>query len=151
MRVPLTALLAVVLVVTLMLTPALARMGVGIVAGEPSGFAFKWWSEGATGVDAVTGWSLDDGDFYAHCDYLWHREFEDVEIGGTVPLYFGVGARLLLRDDDDSKVGVRIPVGVDYLFDNGRFDVFVEIAPIFNFVPETEFDLSGGVGARFYF
>jgi hypothetical protein len=151
MRTLCQAVLSVAVAVVLLAAPALARTGIGIIAGEPSGFSFKWWSEGTTAVDAVTGWSLDEGDFYVHCDYLWHREFEDVEIGGTVPLYFGVGARLLLRDDDDAKVGVRIPVGVDYLLDKGRFDVFVEIAPIFNFVPETEFDLSGGVGARFYF
>lgn len=143
--------LAVIVIVALAVSPAAAGIGVGVFAGEPSGFSFKWWGDGSTAVDAVTGWSLGDADFYAHCDYLWHRMIEDKEIGGSVPLYYGIGARLLLRDGDDSKIGVRIPVGLDFLFDNGRFDVFVEVAPIFNFVPETEFDLSGGVGARFYF
>lgn len=151
MRAPCSMGLAITILATLALSPAVAGMGVGIVAGEPSGFSFKWWGDGGTAVDAVTGWSLDEADFYVHCDYLWHRVIEDTEIGGSVPLYYGIGARLLLRDDDDSKIGVRIPIGLDYLFDGGRFDVFVEIAPIFNFVPETEFDLSGGVGARFYF
>ena len=130
---------------------ALAGVGVGIVAGEPSGFSFKWWDGGETAIDAVTGWSLGDGDFYAHADYLWHRVIEDKEIPGSVPLYFGVGARLLLRDEEDSKIGVRIPIGLDYLFEDGRFDVFIEIAPVFNIVPDTEFDLTGGIGARYYF
>jgi hypothetical protein len=151
MRALRSATVAVVLVLAFLSVSSPAKIGVGIMAGEPTGFSFKWWSDGATGVDAATGWSLEDDDFYVHCDYLWHREFEDNEIGGTVPLYFGIGGRLLLRDDEDSKVGVRIPIGVDYILGDGRFDVFVEIAPIFNFVPETEFDLSGGVGARFYF
>ena len=151
MRVLCPIVVVMVLFVAVAPTQASTRMGVGIVAGEPSGFSFKWWLDESTAVDAVSGWSLDDGDFYAHVDYLWHRSVEDVEIGGSVPVYYGIGGRLLLRDDDDSKLGVRIPIGVDYLFDGGRFDVFVEIAPIFNFVPETEFDLSGGVGARFYF
>jgi hypothetical protein len=131
--------------------PALAGIGVGIIAGEPSGFSFKWWADDDTAVDAVTGWSLDNSHFYVHCDYLWHRAIEDVDIGGTAPLYYGIGARLLLRDDGDSKVGVRVPIGLDYVFDNGRFDIFIEIAPIFNVMPDTDFDLSGGVGARFYF
>ena len=151
MRVLCPMILAAVILTTLAPSPAWAGMGVGIIAGDPSGFSFKWWADDGTAVDAVTGWSLGDGDFYAHCDYLWHRTIEDLEIGGSAPLYYGIGARLLLRDDDDSKLGVRIPIGLDYLFDNGRFDIFVEIAPIFNVVPETEFDLSGGVGARFYF
>lgn len=151
MRVLCSVCLALIVLATAALSPAVAEVGVGIIAGEPSGFSFKWWMDDGTAVDAVTGWSLADGDFYAHCDYLWHRVIEDEDIGGSVPLYYGVGARILLRDEDDSKFGVRIPIGLDYLFDNGRFDVFVEIAPIFNFVPDTEFDLSGGVGARFYF
>ncbi len=151
MRVLCSMFLVVVVLGTLALSTAVAGVGVGVFAGEPSGFSFKWWGEGSTAVDAMTGWSLDDADFYVHCDYLWHRMIEDKEIGGSVPLYYGIGARLLLRDGDDSKIGLRIPIGLDFLFDNGRFDVFVELAPIFNFAPETEFDLSGGVGARFYF
>ncbi len=128
-----------------------ARVGVGVVAGEPTGLSFKWWQDGGTAIDMATGWSLSENDLYVHADYLWHRLIEDKEIGGSVPLYYGIGARVLLRDDEDSKAGVRIPVGLDLTFDDGRFDVFVEIAPIFNLVPDTEFDLSGGVGARFWF
>ena len=151
MRVLCPMILVAVILVALIPSPALAGIGVGIIAGEPSGFAFKWWAEDGTAVDAVTGWSLGDGDFYVHADYLWHRVIEDIEIGGDVPLYYGIGARLLLREDEDSKIGVRIPIGLDFLIDNGRFDIFVEIAPVFNVMPETDFDLSGGVGARFYF
>ena len=151
MRVLCPMILAVVVLAALVPSPALADIGVGIIAGEPSGFALKWWAEDGTAVDAVTGWSLADSDFYAHADYLWHRVVEDLEIGGSVPLYYGIGARLLLREGGDSKIGVRIPIGLDFLIDNGRFDIFVEIAPVFNVMPETDFDLSGGVGARFYF
>ena len=151
MRALCSMILVAVILVALAPSPAGADMGVGIVAGEPSGFSFKWWAEDGTAVDAVTGWSLTDGEFYVHCDYLWHREIEDVEVGGSVPLHYGIGARLLLREDGKSKVGVRIPIGLNYLFENGRFGIFVEIAPIFNVVPETEFDVSGGVGARFHF
>ena len=151
MRILCPMILAAVILVALIPSPVRADIGVGIIAGEPSGLAFKWWAEDGTAVDAVTGWSLGDGDFYVHGDYLWHRVIEDLEIGGSVPLYYGIGARLLLREDKDSKIGVRIPIGLDFLLDDGRFDIFVEIAPIFNVIPETDFSLSGGVGARFYF
>ena len=151
MRVLCPMILVAVILVALIPSPALAGIGVGIIAGEPSGFAFKWWAEDGTAVDAVTGWALGGGDFYIHGDYLWHRVIEDLDIGGSVPLYYGIGARLLLREDEDSKIGVRIPIGLDFLIDNGRFDIFVEIAPIFNVIPDTDFSLSGGVGARFYF
>lgn len=143
--------LAVLTVTAAASPPAGARAGVGVVAGEPTGLSFKWWQDRGTALDMATGWSLSANDLYVHADYLWHRLIEDEEIGGSVPLYYGIGARVLLRDDEDSKAGVRIPVGLDFTFDDGRFDVFVEIAPIFNLVPDTEFDLSGGVGARFWF
>ena len=151
MRVLRSTVLALLLLVTLALPAAHARLGVGIIAGEPSGFSVKRWLDEETAIDGAIGWSLSDGDIYIHADYLWHRTIEDTKIGGVAPVYYGVGARLLLQDGDDSKIGIRIPGGLDYLLGDGRFDVFVEIAPIFNFVPETEFDLSIGVGARYYF
>lgn len=151
MRVLCPMILAAVILAALIPSPARADIGIGIIAGEPTGFSFKWWNDDDTAIDAAVGWSLGDNDFYAHCDYLWHRMIEDEKIGGSAPLYYGIGARIILGDEKASKFGVRIPIGVDYRFDNGRFDVFVEIAPVFNVLPETDFDLSGGVGARFYF
>ena len=151
MRVLYPMILAAVILTMLAPLPAGADVGIGLIAGEPTGFSFKWWNEGGTAIDMATGWSLGDNNFYIHGDYLWHRVIEDEKIGGSAPIYFGIGARMILRDEKDSKFGVRIPIGLDYLFDNGRFDVFVEIAPIFNVIPKTDFDLSGGVGVRYYF
>jgi len=89
---------------------------------------------------------------YLHGDYLWHRyELDPEEFEGTLPYYFGVGCRVLLHEGNDSRLGVRLPIGLDYLFEGGRFDVFIEVAPVLDLVPDTDFDLSGGVGARFYF
>ena len=81
---------------------AAADVGVGVIAGEPTGLSFKWWHEGGTAVDLATGWSISRNDLYVHADYLWHRVIDDEEIGGRVPVYFGVGGRALLRDDVDS-------------------------------------------------
>ena len=68
----------------------------------------------------------------------------------------GGGDLAALREKKDRGEAMKAltagaPVVTRRLFDDGRFDVFVEIAPIFNFVPDTDFDFSGGVGARFYF
>jgi hypothetical protein len=68
-----------------------------------------------------------------------------------VPYYCGIGARILLRDGHDSRFGVRIPIGLDYVFEDARIDVFIEVAPIVNLIPDTEFNLTDGVGARFWF
>jgi hypothetical protein len=42
-------------------------------------------------------------------------------------------------------------VGLDYVFGEQPFDVFVEFAPILDLVPETELDWSGAIGIRYYF
>jgi hypothetical protein len=132
---------------------AVARVGLGVMAGEPTGLSLKIWGDGRHALDGAAGWSIgEDGWLYMHGDYLWHRyDLDPDEFRGTVPYYFGVGGRLLLHEGDESRVGVRFPIGLDYLFENGRFDVFVEVAPVLDLVPETNFTLSGGVGARFYF
>jgi hypothetical protein len=129
------------------------RVGVGIAAGEPTGISLKAWSDGTQAIAAAAGWSLRKGDWlYLHCDYLMHSyELDVAEFDGSAPYYFGVGGRVLLREGAESRVGIRVPLGIDYLFENGLFDVFVEIAPILDIIPETSFAFSGGAGIRFYF
>jgi hypothetical protein len=132
---------------------AASSVGLGVMAGEPTGLTVKVWNGSRHALDGAAGWSIGEGGrLYLHGDYLWHRyELDPDEFEGTVPYYFGVGCRVLLHEDDESRFGVRFPIGLDYLFDNGRFDVFIEVAPVLDLVPETDFDLSGGVGARYYF
>jgi hypothetical protein len=74
-----------------------------------------------------------------------------MDFGARAPFYYGIGARFVSHENDDARIGLRAPLGIDYMFDNGRFDIFMEIVPIFNVMPETDFDLGGGIGARFYF
>lgn len=152
----LTSTVAVVLLVLLGVSDdgvAAPRVGLGVMAGEPTGLTLKVWGNSRQAFDAAAGWAIGEGGWvYLHGDYLWHRyEFDPEEFEGTVPYYFGVGCRVLLHEGDDSRVGVRFPIGLDYLFESGRFEVFIEVAPVLDLAPETDFDLSGGVGARYYF
>ncbi|MDZ7681303.1 MAG: hypothetical protein U5J63_06195 [Fodinibius sp.] len=41
-------------------------------------------------------------------------------------------------------------MGVNYLFEDSPIGLFFEVAPIFNIVPSTDFDVDGGIGVRFY-
>ena len=129
------------------------RVGFGIMAGEPTGISVKAWSSGASAIAGAAGWSLRKGDWlYLHGDYLLHSyELDAADFEGSLPYYFGVGGRVLLREGAESRVGIRIPLGIDYISESGRFDVFFEIAPILDVVPETKFAFGGGAGIRFYF
>jgi hypothetical protein len=128
-------------------------IGLGIIAGEPTGLSLKMWVGDRDAVDVAVGWSLgEEGWFYGHCDYLHHwYDLDPEEVEGTLPYYVGIGCRIRLRDGDNSKLGIRIPIGLDYVFPDKRFDVFMEVAPILNLIPETEFDWSGGIGVRYWF
>ncbi|MBP2681688.1 MAG: hypothetical protein H6Q78_1551, partial [Candidatus Krumholzibacteriota bacterium] len=45
----------------------------------------------------------------------------------------------------------RVPVGLTYIFDGAPLDIFFEIVPILDLIPDTEFDANAAIGIRFYF
>ncbi len=136
-------------------SPAMAEggnFGLGIIVGEPTGFVGKLFLSSRNAIDFALAWSLDDNNYmHVHGDYLFHNFFllEDVE--GEFAWYLGIGGRVVLVDDHDDHVGVRFPVGLTYLFANTRFDAFLELVPIMDVAPDTDFDLEGAIGGRFYF
>ncbi len=123
------------------------RVALGVMVGEPTGLTGKVWLAPATAVDAGLSWSLVHHDrFHLHADYLHHDYGLFAVDRGFLPLYYGVGGRLLL--DHRNRLGVRVPVGLSYLTDTRRFEFFMEIAPTVDLVPDPEFDVGGALGAR---
>jgi hypothetical protein len=126
--------------------------GAGIIVGEPTGLDGKFWLTSATAVQSAVAWSTsDNANLHFTFDYTVHKwGLIDVE-RGSLPLYFGVGGRLRLRDDRDDDVGIRIPVGLDYQFANDPFDIFLEVVPIMDLAPDTDFSVNLALGARWFF
>ena len=126
------------------------NVGIGVILGEPTGLSAKLWNN--TAFDLGVAWSFSgNGHFHIHGDYLFHR-FGIFDVSkGALPLYFGVGARMLFRDEADDNIGVRFPIGIEYYFDDLPLAVFVEIVPILDLAPSSDFDINGGLGGRFYF
>ena len=124
-------------------------MGAGIVVGEPTGVSVKSWISSNDAFDAGIAWSLSNGWFHLHADYLRHSfGLIPVEVG-QLPLYYGAGA--VLGIGSEFSLGVRIPLGISYLFDDVPMDVFIEIAPTLWLIPETSFTVQGGIGVRYWF
>lgn len=131
--------------------------GLGAITGEPTGLSVKHWLDDLRAIDAALGWSFEGRtSLQVHADWLWHN-FEVFPVDrGMLPLYFGVGGRFkdgTGRKGDSSKdrVGVRVPVGVAYHFDNIPLELFGEIVPILDFSPSTKLNLNAAVGARWFF
>jgi hypothetical protein len=148
--------LLLLIVLTLLLPATSARaqqgLGVGVFVGEPSGLSLKTWLSRATAFDAAAAWSFeDDGYFHVHGDFLVHN-YNVFRVGkGAMPLYYGVGGRILNRTNNTLNVGVRLPVGAEYLFSGGPFDVYVEVVPVLDLTPESTVDVNASMGARYFF
>ena len=136
--------------------------GLGVIVGEPTGLSAKAWIRPDQAIDAAAAWSFSENDsFQFHLDYLFHK-FDLLKIDaatGRLPLYFGVGARVKLKDhdnphgrnEDDALVGVRVPLGLALLFAKAPVELFAEIVPILDVVPDSDFAVNGAFGARWYF
>ena len=68
---------------------------------------------------------------------------------GKLPIYVGIGGRVVLADNP--SFGIRIPVGIDYLFADAPIDIFLELVPIMDLSPKTDFGIGGGIGIRYWF
>jgi hypothetical protein len=131
------------------------NFGLGLVAGEPSGLSWKYWQGSANAFDGTVAWSFfDAGYFRANAGYLWHN-YRAIEVEqGRMPLYCGIGATLWgghFRDHHGANIGIRGVVGLEYIFQDAPFDIFLELAPTMDIVPATGLWLQGGLGSRFYF
>jgi len=124
--------------------------GVGIIIGEPTGFSFKHWTSSTTAIDAAIAWSfINEGAFHIHADYLLHS-FRLINVPeGKLPFYYGIGGRL--KTSDEARLGVRVPLGLAYIFQTAPVDIFLEVVPILDFIPKTDFRINAALGARYYF
>lgn len=125
-------------------------MGLGVIVGEPTGLTVKTWLAPSTAFNLAVAWSFESEDaLHLHGDYLIHNYNTFPVSKGALPFYYGLGARLKL-EDHDSAVGLRVPVGVEYLFRNDPIDLFFEVVPILDVTPATELGLNVAVGARYF-
>lgn len=132
------------------------QLGLGAIIGAPTGVSVAYKLSSRNMIDGAFGWSLgDDVNYHIHGDYLFLKpnafQIDDI----PMDIYFGVGARIKDRDtndkDDDFRLGVRVPIGIHYQFDDPTIEVFGELAPILDLIESTTLDFNLGLGARFWF
>jgi hypothetical protein len=157
-----------IVLVTLLMTVSSLRaeegLGVGVIVGEPTGLSVKKWISPTHAIDAALAWSFSGNDsVQIHSDYLFHNfgVLRTDSSEGRLPLYYGLGARVKLKgdnndndrhdNDNDVRVGLRIPFGISYLFAQAPLDIFAEVVPVLDVVPDSDVDINVALGARFYF
>jgi hypothetical protein len=125
--------------------------GLGIIVGQPTGLSAKYWLSSNNALDFGLGYSFEKNSRMSlHVDYLFHARnlFNTSE---NISLHYGPGGRLRLVEDGESRLGVRFDVGLTWVPRNSPVDVFLEIAPLLDIIPETKFSFNGGIGVRYYF
>ena len=128
---------------------AAADVAGGLIIGDPTGFTLKAWQDRRHAWDLGMGWSTGANDrLNLKLDYTIHQyDVLDVE-RGQAPVYFGVGVHARFNPDE---LGVRVPVGINYLFADAPVGVFGELAPTMLVSPDTEFQMALAVGVRYHF
>ncbi len=128
-------------------------VGLGVIVGEPTGLSLKSWMSASTAFNLAAAWSFEEyGAFQVHLDYVFHHPRL---LESNLPFYYGLGGRLKLKDsggnDSDAHLGIRLPLGLAYLFREAPLDFFIEVVPVLDLAPETVVNLNAALGMRFYF
>jgi hypothetical protein len=138
--------------------------GIGIILGSPTGFTTKFIMTQRSAIAANIGWSLGDNPrLHFTCDYQflfptvlrWTDDMsgEQKEIKNLIP-YIGIGGRFKFKENEPANeaelnIGLRLGGGAEYKI--SKFGIFLEIYPVVNILPSTDYDIEGGLGTRIYF
>ena len=139
-----------VIIIVISFNTAFAQkdFGIGIIAGDPTGLSAKLYTGSNNAFDFAAAWSFKGpGHLLLQADYVWHSSLSRTS-SGMFALYYGIGGRIIFSNDPN--VGVRVPIGIDYIFSSAPIDIFAEIVPVLDLIPSTDFDLNGGIGVRFW-
>lgn len=125
-------------------------IGLGGQIGEPSGVTLKVYNPRSVSYDVLAAWDLDDF-FFLNAHALYERHLGDTP---NVHFFFGPGGFIGVNDrprgeEDDAVAGISGTFGLDFLIE--RFEIYGQITPRLEVVPETEGDIGGGLGLRYYF
>ncbi len=124
--------------------------GIGFMLGTPTGLSASLPIGGTNAFNATLGYDLGGGpNLYMQAAYVWiAKDIIPVDVG-SVSAYYGPGAFVFASRD--AALGIQVIGGIDYRFATAPVQVFLEIGPGINLLPDTRPHASGGLGIRYYF
>ncbi len=128
-------------------------LGIGGQVGDPSGVTIKIYNPAGVSYDFLAAWDLDDF-FFLNMHGQYERPLEVENVSG-VEYFFGPGAFIGIRDrdapvEDDFVLGISGRLGINVPLED-RFEFYAQFTPRISLVPDTDGDLGGGLGVRYYF
>ena len=133
---------------------AAGSVGIGGQFGNPSGLTLKIYQPTGLSTDILAAWDLDDF-FFINVHGLLERA---IDRNHRVHYFVGPGFFLGLRDNsdeigatgnDDFAAGLSGSLGLNVIL--GKIELYAQVTPRLQIIDETDTDIGGGVGVRFYF
>ena len=127
------------------------EFSIGFGTISPNGITAKFWTTERVAIDIFGEWSINAKEYHTHMDVLLH-DFDKIQWEGErVALYYGVGGAASFKEDKDTRVALRIPIGVAYYMTDVPVELYGETAPRISIYPSTNFGLDLMIGARYRF
>ncbi len=128
----------------------ISAVGAGI--GSPTGLSVMFSGD----IRTLAGWNFDRGTFYISIDkdfYARSAAFEPLDF------YLGFGGYLFGLDvsnvgnppDNEIYFGMRVPIGIEYMFQDVPVSLGLEVSPSLNVIPKTEIFFFADIYAMFHF
>lgn len=138
------------LLTTITASTQTSGVGVGLILGEPTGISVKNWLSAKYSINGAAAWSFaETGAIHLHADYVFHNfELLNPDVG-ELAFYYGLGGRIKLAEK--SRLGLRVPLGLNYVLEDNPLDLFLEVVPMLDLVPETYFTVNAAIGIRYFF
>jgi hypothetical protein len=150
------------------------KFGLGLELGYPTGLTGKVFVTPSGAIDFGVGYMYNDyyyndgAGFHAYADFLWHPVSLVHAAAFELPFYVGVGGRFWnfnycymgLCDYSGTAVGVRVPIGIAFDFNNTPLDIFIQVVPVLDFLSgdyymrygdRVRFNADFSAGIRFWF
>lgn len=121
----------------------------GVILGEPTGLLVKFWKSQTTAYDVAAAWSLGGKALHVHADYLIHK-YDLLEFSNNdLPVYFGLGAKVVFLDK--LHASLRIPLGTFLPIGDTPLKVGLEVVPAVDLLPATGVGFDGALTITYSF
>ncbi|PQJ34681.1 hypothetical protein BSZ35_08775 [Salinibacter sp. 10B] len=129
-------------------------VGLGGQVGEPSGVTLKVHNAGAPSYDFLAAWSSVSDFFFLNGHALFEKPLPAENVEQPLEWFIGPGAYVGVFEagpqDGEAVFGISGTIGVQMVLAE-HFELYLQATPRFNLAPETDGDLGGGLGLRYYF
>ena len=138
-----------VLFVGLTSGPVAAQTALGAQLGDPTGITLKLGA-GRGAIALAAGWNLSDDNSRISLEGHYFLRESRIQGDADLALFYGPGVFVQARENRDAIAGASFGVGLS-LRATRDIEIYGLVSPRLQLISETDFDLGGGVGGRFYF